>query len=149
MTLNGNFCTGLVPKSFLLLLVILHRRSRFVDSIGHLGQTISLQKRVLNDTFHGSTYFWSNAQTTFFFEFDSLLTFELESFCTCLKISPRVLLYQQSLLSNLLLWQFYLLIFTFYLRILLAISCFVLTVLGLPGGDLADIVPLVKRVYHL
>ena len=109
---TGTCVQALCQNLFLLLLVILRRRSRFVDYIGHFGQTISCQKRVLNDTFHGLTYFWSNAQNNFFFEFDSLLTFGLESFFTFLKISPRLLLYQQSLLSNLLLWQFYLLFFS-------------------------------------
>ena len=36
-----------------------------------------------------------------------------------------------------------------YFRLFFVISCFVLTVLGQSGGDLADILPRVIRVYHL
>ena len=51
MTLMGTCVQVLGQNLCLLLFVILHRRSRFVDYIGHLGQTISRQKRVLKRHF--------------------------------------------------------------------------------------------------
>ena len=53
MTLYGNLFACFVSKSSFLLLVIRRRRSRFVDYIDHIDQTITRQKRLLTDTFQG------------------------------------------------------------------------------------------------
>ena len=95
----------------------------------------------------------SIAQTTFFFEFDSLITFGLESFwyvfkdnSSCITL-PTVVIEQISSLA--ILFADFRFLFKHTFRLVLAISCFVLTVLGRPVDDLANISPRVLQVYHL
>ena len=95
-----SYAQVLCQSLLLLLLVILHRRSRF---FGYISQTISsanftfqqdgawphISKATLDDNknmgfhlknekIHGCNFFWSNAKTTFYIKFDSFLTLGLE-----------------------------------------------------------------------
>ena len=87
-------------KVFICCSVILPKRSRFGDYIDHLGQTIFRQKTWLNNKIYGCNIFWCNI---IYFDYDSLLTLELESFCT-VRVERNVLVFYS---SNILIYLYF------------------------------------------
>ena len=133
----------------LLCLVIQRRRSRFDDYIGHLGQTISRRKRVLNEInlfliqcandFLLWIWLAVNAWTRIF-----LYVFKDKSSCI-----TRITVISEQPSSFAIFRADFRFLFKHTFRLILAINCFVLTDLGRPGGDLAKILSRVMWAYYL